>query len=331
MVVDRTHARAAPASREDPDPVRRAIRRGLSSTPKMLPPILFYDAKGSELFEAITALPEYYPTRTERAILQAHADEIVEAARKERKLEIVELGAGSSAKTRVLLRALVQRQGATSFVPVDVSPGTMLAEVPKLEAEIPGVRVRPLVAENEAALRQLPASKDARLFLFLGSSIGNYDPAEAARFLSHVRKAMRPEDRLLLGTDMVKDVDVLHAAYNDAAGVTAAFNLNVLARLNREFDGTFDLARFEHRAFYNEGDQRIEMHLVSASPQEAQLRALGLTVAFEEGESIHTENSHKYTLPDVDALAHRAGLRIDRTWADREGWFTLHLLERGSR
>lgn len=306
--------------------IAKLVRRGLTATPKTLPPVLFYDAEGSALFEEITRTPEYYLTRLEKRIFEANADEILRAANGHGPLSLVELGAGSAQKTRVLLRSLVRHQGPASYVPIDVSPDAILTQAEALEREIEGLRVQPIVGDNVDVLQRLSTAGPARLLLFIGSSIGNYEPHDAARFLREVRDHMRPQDRLLLGTDLVTEGFLLHAAYNDAAGVTARFNLNALARLNREYGADFDLAGFAHRAFFDAPRRRVEMHLVSLRAQRVRIPKLDLDLALARGETIHTENSYKYTHDDVRQLAAQSGLLLDRTWTDENGWFGVHLL-----
>lgn len=297
----------------------RDVRAGLLGSPKRLPPVWFYDAAGSELFERITETPEYYLTRTERGILEAHAPDMLGPGP---LLEVVELGAGSAAKTRLLLDALLARQGAATFRPVDISPRALQLACNGL-AGIRGLRVAPVLGRNRPSLASLPR-RGRRLVLFLGSSLGNFEPAEAVRFLADVRAALAPGDALLLGTDMVKDAAVLHRAYNDAAGWNAAFNKNLLARVNRELGGRFDLERVEHRARFVPGASRVEMHLVSLAGQRVPIAALGAEAVFGDAEGVHTENSYKYTPAVVEGLARRAGLGLERSWYDARGWFGVH-------
>ncbi|HJU84594.1 MAG TPA: L-histidine N(alpha)-methyltransferase [Holophagaceae bacterium] len=301
------------------------VRQGLSATPKRLPPWLFYDAEGSRLFEAITELPEYYPTRTERDILQAHAAEVIMAAADgaDGDLSLVELGAGTATKTRLLIEALLARQGRAVYAPIDVSVSALGIAQAELEARYPSLEVRPLAMTYEEGFLRLPGIPGRRLVLFLGSSVGNFDPPAAAAFLDRLRASLAPGDALLLGTDLAKDPAVLVPAYDDAQGVTAAFNLNLLARLNRELEADFDLAAFRHLALWNEAASRIEMHLVSTRAQRALLRALDLEFAFGAGERLHTENSYKFT-PAMTAEVLR-GYHLERSWTDGRAWFALHL------
>src|SRR5271154_4142232 len=267
------------------------VLNGLTGRPKTLSPWLFYDEAGSRLFEEITELPEYYVTRTERQILAKHAAEIVAAAAGGRDLSIIELGAGTATKTGLLLDAAVAQQGSVTYYPIDVSETALEEARTRLEEELPEVTVEPVVADYTEGMRQNAASRSGRrLVLYIGSSIGNFSPADAVEVLRGVRAQLLPGDCLLLGTDMVKDVDTLLAAYDDAAGVTARFNLNVLVRINRELDANFNPKLFRHQARWNEQNSRIEMHLESLLAQKVLLRALDTEVRFALGETIHTEN-----------------------------------------
>ena len=318
--------------------VAAAVRAGLTCVPKRLPAWLFYDQAGSQLFEAITELPEYYLTRTERSILAAHAQEMIAQAATPilpptpngAHLRIAELGAGSAEKTRLLLKAAVERQGTVVYEPVDVSATALEVARERIEGEIPSVLVTPRVADytrgNGHGLELKPAGEDERtLVLYIGSSIGNFEPCEALRVLKRVRAGLRPGDGLLLGVDLVKDDALLLAAYDDAAGVTAEFNLNMLARLNRELAGEFDLKRFAHRAEWNEAESRMEMHLESLCDQQVRLAALNLDVEFAEGERIHTENSYKYRPGQAEAALAEAGFATVGSWTDKRGWFGVYL------
>jgi len=303
-----------------------AVRAGLGSRPRRLPPWLFYDEAGSRLFDAITELPEYYLTRTERSILLHASEEIVERASEGRRLRIAELGAGSADKTRLLLKAAVARQGKVVYEPVDVSTSALEAARQRIEREIPGVHVAPQVLDYTHGLELEPAGADERrLVLYIGSSIGNFEPHEAARLLGRVRSGLRPGDGLLLGVDLVKEDSILLAAYNDVAGVTAAFNRNLLIRLNRELGGDFDPEAFAHCAVWNEAESRIEMHLESLVAQRVRLAALDLDVDFAAGERMHTENSYKYLARDMEALLAEAGFATAAHWTDERGWFGVWL------
>jgi dimethylhistidine N-methyltransferase len=311
-----------------------AVRDGLSSRPKRLPPWLFYDQAGSRLFDEITERPEYYPTRTERGILAMHADRIVALAAQPAefrpagsnpsRLRITELGAGSADKTRLLLAAAVARQGTVVYEPVDVSASALDAARERIEREIAGVAVSPRVMDYTHEFELAPTG-DRRLVLYIGSSIGNFDPWQAAELLSGVRSGLKSGDGFLLGADLVKDEPTLLAAYDDAAGVTADFNLNLLTRLNRELGADFDLDSFEHRAIWNVPESRIEMHLESRIAQRVWLDALDLAVDFAAGETIHTENSYKYRPGQPEAMLTAAGFTPVETWTDAPGWFAVCL------
>ncbi len=305
----------------------RDVRAGLLAPTKRLPCVWFYDEEGSRLFDEICETPEYYPTRTEAAILAAHAHEIVASV--PRRVEVVELGSGSARKTRLLLDALLLRQPRVRYVPVDVSRTALEASAEALIADYADVDVWGVVAEYHAGLHALPDAQGAhRLFLWLGSNIGNFDRDGAAEFLSLVRSHLRPQDRLLVGVDLRKGRATLEAAYDDAAGVTAKFNLNLLARVNAELGADFDVDGFRHRATYDERLGRIEMHLVSTRAQRVTVRALGITVDFADGEAMHTENSYKYSDAEIGALAAAAGLRVEHTFTDARRWFADVLFRR---
>jgi dimethylhistidine N-methyltransferase len=297
-----------------------AVIDGLSRPQKTLPCRFFYDARGSELFEEITRLPEYYPTRTEAAILEAHAGEMVDTV--PRGGALVEFGSGSSLKTEILLRHL-PRLGC--YVMIDVSASALDEAAARLSSRFPTLDVRPIVGDFSFPMA-LPADVAARpkTGFFPGSTIGNFTPAEALRLLRVFRAVLSPGGRLIVGADLRKDARTLVLAYNDAAGVTAAFNLNLLVRINRELGGDFDLAAFRHEAIYNPREGRIEMHLVSTRPQEAAV--LGRRFRFREGETIHTENSYKYSIPQFQDLARSAGWQPSRVWTDGKALFSVHEL-----
>ena len=310
-------------------PVAAAVRQGLAAHRKWLPAWLFYDADGSLLFDKITRLPEYYLTRTERDILAARAAEIVAQAAGDAphaRLRIAELGAGSADKTRLLLRAAVERQGTLIYEPVDVSSSALQEARERIEREIAGVHVLPRVMNYTEGLDFYPAAAgERRMLLYIGSSIGNFEPDEAADVLGIVRAGLSDGDTLLLGVDLRKDESTLLAAYNDAAGTTARFNLNMLARLNRELDANFDLGAFAHRALWNAAESRIEMHLESLAAQKVRIAGLDLDVTFAEGERIHTENSYKYAPGQAEAMLAAAGFTPESRWTDARGWFAVHL------
>jgi L-histidine N-alpha-methyltransferase len=303
-----------------------AVSEGLLSRPKWLPSWLFYDSAGSQLFDRITALPEYYLTRTERAIFADFADEIIGLAAHGDALRIVELGAGSADKTRLLLQAAVDRQDTVVYEPVDVSASALEEAQRRIEREIPGVVVSPRVEDYSRSFELDEAAiGERRLVLYIGSSIGNFEPDEAARLLSRVRAALAPGDAMLLGVDLVKDRATLLAAYDDAAGVTADFNLNLLARLNRELGADFDLTSFAHRAVWNAAHARIEMHLVSRKRQRVKISALDLRIDFAPGETIHTENSYKYRPGQVEDILQTACFTPAKTWMDEHERFAVCL------
>lgn len=301
--------------------VARAVHNGLTHRPKSLPPFLFYDAAGSTLFEQITHLPEYYLTRTERQILLEHAHEIAQAAG---EVAVVELGAGTAFKTGILLDALLQRQARLLYRPIDISR-TALDEARLRLNNRPGLDVRPIVADFAAALPRLRAIAGRKLVLYIGSSIGNFDPPQARSLLRSVAANLQPGDLLLLGADMVKPAAILLAAYDDPQGVTAAFNKNILVRINRELAAGFDVDTFRHLAIWNERESRIEMHLESMIKQQVYIGALELALRFQKGESIHTENSHKFTSEAVTALLRDGGFTPLQRWSDQREWFTLSL------
>jgi L-histidine N-alpha-methyltransferase len=296
------------------------VRRGLGARPRSLPPKYFYDAEGSRLFEEITRLPEYYPTRVEEGLLVGLAPALM---RDLAPRDVVELGSGFSLKTRRLLQA----RGGTPlrYTPVEVDQTTVAASAERLIDEDPALQVHAVVGDFERHLVHVPAPSGRRLVLFLGSTIGNLDAAERQALLVQIRQLLRRGDRLLLGVDLVKDIAVLEAAYNDAAGVTAAFNRNVLRVVNRALGGDFVPERFRHHAFYNVAEHRIEMHLISDRPQTVRIRAIDLTVSFEAGESIWTESSYKFTRPAVRAMLGAAALRLDRWYTDTGQRFALAL------
>jgi L-histidine N-alpha-methyltransferase len=294
---------------------------GLTARPKTLAPKWFYDERGSELFEKITLLPEYYPTRAERVILHAAAGEIAEATG---AAALVELGSGSSDKTRLLLDALRDAGTLRSYVPLDVSESALIAAANRLLVSYPGLSVTAVVSDFEEHLR-LPAADGPRLVAFLGSTIGNLLPAQRAAFLARLRAGLRAGDALLLGTDLVKDPAVLVAAYDDPAGVTAAFNKNVLAVLNAELGANFDRDAFEHVAIWDAGAEWIEMRLRSVQDQQVTLPAIGLAVDFAAGEEMRTEVSAKFRRGGVEAELAAAGFAMRSWWTDDEAQFGLSL------
>lgn len=317
---------ALPIGDEILEQVALAVRDGLAARPKTLPAWLFYDQAGSALFEQITELNEYYLTRTERSIFREHGPEILSLAGEGRRLRIVELGAGSAEKTRLLLEAALDRQGSVVYEPIDVSATALEAARERLERELPEVEIEPRVMDYTRELELLPVDSDERqLVLYIGSSIGNFEPVEAIHLLRRVGGRLRPGDCLLLGLDLHKDLETLIAAYNDAAGVTAEFNLNVLRRLNRELGADFELETFAHRAVWNEGASRIEMHLESRIDQRVRVAALDLEIDFAAGETIHTENSYKFPAGGAEAMLFAAGFTPVATWTDSRQWFAVSL------
>ncbi|MGD1879944.1 MAG: L-histidine N(alpha)-methyltransferase [Kiloniellaceae bacterium] len=307
-----------PAAGEARAAFGRSVQAGLGAAPKTLEAKYFYDARGSQLFDAITALEEYYPTRAEAALLRHHAEAIAGFAGDEASL--IEFGSGSSVKTRILLDAL---PALRCYVPIDISGEHLQATAEKLAADYDGLPIVPVHADYTSAFA-LPAAVPAggRVGFFPGSTIGNFDPDAAIAFLRQARRLLGAGSRFLVGADLQKDAARLIAAYDDAKGVTAAFNLNLLRRINRELDGDFDLAAFRHEARYDAGRGRIEMHLVSL--QDQSVRIAGRRFGFAAGESIHTENSYKYTLESFAALARDGGWRVDAQWRDPDGLFSLH-------
>ncbi len=291
---------------------------GLSASPKRLPPKYFYDGVGSQLFERITEQPEYYPTRSEIGILRKHARDIAKLV--PQGAALVEFGSGSSKKARILLRAL---RPLAAYVPVDICGEMIEQEAAELRPDFPGLQVLPVTADitQNFALPEPAQMAPVRVGFFPGSTIGNFEPHEAAAFLRNAARILGPNATLIVGADLIKDVEVLNAAYNDAAGVTASFNLNLLTRINRELGGTFKLDSFEHHAFYNRERHRIEMHLASLKRQK--VKVAGETIEFRAGETIHTENSYKYSVESLGALARGAGWRPASVWTDERQYFSI--------
>ena len=324
----------APLPLTDTNPAALAAYHGLTASPRTLPPWLFYDERGSRLFEEITALPEYYLTRTERALFRQHADETVTLAAGGGELSIVELGAGTAAKTGILLAAALRRQNKLLYQPVDVSASCLDEACSSLERQLPGLTVQPQLANYTVELLNLQRQPGARILaLYIGSSIGNFTPAEAVDILSILRAQLEPGDSLLLGTDLApgagKSVEDLLAAYDDAQGITAAFNLNILGRLNRDLGSDFNVHQFAHQAGWNEQESRIEMHLESLCVQVVHLPATAETPAatlhFAQGETIHTENSYKFTQESIAALLSLSGFEPTRSVTDPRQLFTVTL------
>ncbi len=327
----------------DRDGVRAAVRDGLwrPRGQRRLPPWLFYDDVGSQLFDEITTLPEYYPTRVERQIFERCAGDIVDAALANldsgddiglgttAAMPVVELGAGSAEKTQVLLRALAERLPLIRYLPVDVSQAALDDAVARLAEALPHVAVQPIQARYADAWPAI-ARVGPRLVLWIGSSIGNFADDDAIELLQGVRRALVPGGRLLLGADRKKDLAVLLPAYDDARGVTAAFNKNVLVRINRELQADFDVDGFAHRAVWNEAASQMEMHLESLAPQRVHIRRLAMNgapfvVDFAAGERIHTESSIKYDDARIAAILGAAGFALEHSFSDDDGWFGVHL------
>lgn len=303
------------------------VRRGLTARRKWLAPRWFYDDLGSSLFDSICFLPEYYVMRAEAEALTSHVDDIADALGQHARL--VELGSGMARKTRILLDAITTRQRELEYVPVDVDAAILERSSRDLLAEYPDLRITAICsdfARPSLALAKLPRARGRVVVLFLGSTIGNLDPDDAVAMLGDLRQSLRTGDALLLGADLRKDLGVLEPAYNDALGVTAAFNLNVLQRINRELGGDFRLGEFAHHAFYNAESGRIEMHLVSKRVQSVRIASLGLAIDFAADESIHTESSYKHDDETIAALAAASGFSVRRVWTDARRWFADVLL-----
>ena len=316
--------RARPALRDAATEVFAADAiAGLTAATKRLSPKYFYDTAGSQLFEEITRLPEYYPTRAELGILHGHAASLAALAPKNAVL--IEFGAGSAAKAKILLNAAPH---VSAYVPVDISAEFLVDEARRLERDIPRVAVHPVAADFTQAF-DLPAAvrRQPRVGFFPGSTIGNFEPTEATEFLRQAALILGPGASFIVGADRVKDEATLHAAYNDAAGVTAQFNLNLLSRMNRELGADFDLDAFEHTAPFNRAKSRIEMHLRARTAQQVHL--LDHTITFAAGETIHTECSHKFTVESFTALANAAGWTVSEVLSDARGYFSVYVLTQG--
>ena len=302
------------------------VVQGLSKVPKTLPCRYFYDDRGSQLFEQITDLPEYYPTRTEQAILEHHAMEIAQLTG---SCELVELGSGSSRKTRLLLEAYTKLHSQLQYCPIDVSSGILKETALELLQQYPKLKVCGLAGTYEQALAELPPrEQENRMLIFLGSTIGNLNAAECEQFLHQIQQALKPGEFFLLGVDLQKEVAIIEAAYNDAEGVTAAFNLNLLNHLNWRFHGNFDLKQFEHWAFYNPVQHQIEMHLRSLRNQTVTFQALEFKTQLQAGETIRTEISRKFHLPSLIATLEHHALQPLQVWTDSQAWFGLLLCQR---
>ena len=312
----------------------KEVKLGLSAKSKYLKPKYFYDDIGSELFEEMCRQPEYYLTQIEASILETYSSTIAEMQGNGSQT-IIELGSGSSLKTRILLKAFLgPKQKSIYYFPIDISHSVLQDTVKMLKKEFPGLQVIGLQADylyGVEKAKEFLLNKDIsgeKVILFLGSSIGNFEIKEAESFLKALVDRMNKGDSLLVGFDLHKSEKILNRAYNDSAGITAKFNLNILARINKELGGEFDLTLFKHHAFYNREKRRIEMHLVSTCKQQIYIREIGKTFDFEVGESIHTENSYKYTLNQIDALAKRCNLKVKKHFLDRNRWFDLAMFKR---
>jgi L-histidine N-alpha-methyltransferase len=313
------------------------VERGLAAQSKYVSPKYLYDEVGSQLFEQICLQPEYYLTRTEASILNKHAPVISKLLGS--NIEIIELGSGSSSKTAILLSYLSLQKKRIYYFPIDISSSILMESTRRLKSQFPNISIIGIRSDYNLGIDKAAAAAagcmsaernqeipDMKLLLFLGSSIGNFELIEARSLLGSVRKKLHTNDLLLVGFDLQKDESVLNAAYNDKAGITAKFNLNLLARINKELDGNLELGKFEHHAFYSREQQRMEMHLVSKTDQQLYIGALGKTFAIRKGESIHTENSYKYTLNQIAALADDCSFTLEKNFMDKNRWFNVALL-----
>lgn len=305
---------------EQRDSLADDVRNGLARTPRELPPKLFYDERGSELFEEITQLPEYYLTRAERSLLEQRISEIIAAVK---PCSLVELGAGSATKTRIILDEMRRSGCAECYVPVDVSKDFLEATGIQLRADYPDVRIQPLVSDITEPF-VLPPLTSPTLVAFLGSTIGNFPREQAVRLLSHIASEMGSADRFLLGADMIKDPAIINRAYNDSRGVTAAFNLNILERLNRELGADFPITDYEHHAFYSSDQHRVEMHLIARRAHKVTIPEIG-EISLEKGESIRTELSYKYDRTILEDILCASGLKIDKWMPASDDSFALAL------
>ncbi|MFC4794082.1 L-histidine N(alpha)-methyltransferase [Hymenobacter endophyticus] len=306
------------------------VRAGLSKPFKALSSMYFYDDEGSRLFQQIMALPEYYPTRTEFALLTRHQAAIGQVLRPQNPDEhffLLELGAGDGLKTKILLRQLLESNARFTYVPVDISEAALDGLAASLRAELPALRVEPVVADYADALRLMASRPGRKAVLFLGSNIGNFFPEDRHAFLSNLARPLTPDDRLLVGFDLQKDPRRIRAAYDDEQGVTAAFNFNLLHRLNRELGADFDLGHWQHYTDYDPMSGAVRSFLVSTRAQTVQFTALDWQVEFAAWEMIHTENSYKFTRPAITALAREAGLHVQQIFTDEQDFFADVLLQ----
>jgi len=300
------------------------VRAGLTATPKRIPCRFFYDEAGSQIFEEICELPEYYLTRAESEILQDRAQDV--AQRFSLPISLVELGSGSSTKTRILIEALLREYDSLSYIPIDISPSALEASAPQLLDDYKHLEIRAIAGEYQDGLRWIRSeTQRPKLILWLGSSIGNLDRPGAESFVSNLRTGMNLEDRLLLGIDLRKDREALESAYDDSSGVTARFNRNLLMRINRELGGHFDPEAFDFQATYDEVAGNVVSQLRSRRDQTVRIANLDLDVAFEAGEMIHTENSFKYSRAEIDALARCTGFAVEEHWLDAKNRFSVNL------
>jgi L-histidine Nalpha-methyltransferase len=307
------------------------VREGLRSSKKKLKPIYLYDEIGSLLFEKICLQPEYYLTRTERIILRDFSPNIVKI-QNDNHISILELGSGSSDKTRILLEYFLSKQKPLYYFPIDVSPSILYDTIHKLSSDLSHLNIKGIASdylEGILKVRDFINSNqnvpNKKLILFLGSSIGNFEPNEAINFLRIIKNTMNIQDTLLIGFDLQKNIKTIEAAYNDRAGITAKFNLNLLTRINTELGGDFNVKDFEHLAYYNDNKSRMEMHLLSKSDQQVKIRSLSETFTFKQNETIHTENSYKYTLRQISVLADDSGFKLEKNFIDKKNWYDLAL------
>jgi len=298
------------------------VRESLLNQPRSLSPKYFYDERGSELFDQICSTPEYYPTRTENSLLEKYAPDIINKTKPE---QILELGSGYSVKTRRLFDACQDVSHNCSYAPFDVCEEALVESAKKLAEEYQWLNLKPLLGDYNAGLGNLPTANGSHLYVFLGSTIGNFERHEATAFIQELYKVMRVGDHFLIGVDRVKENDVLHAAYNDAQGITAEFNLNVLHVLNRELHANFDIDEFTHSATFNTDKERIEMRLISNSTQKVQINKLNESIHFEEGEHILTEISQKYTHSGIEEMLTAANFSITDHYEDEDAYFSLVL------
>lgn len=301
--------------------MRLEVIEGLMREQKVLPAKYFYDHIGSQLFEQITQQPEYYPTRTELAILEQHRAEIAQSIGDVHTL--IEYGSGSSRKIQMLLETFTHLD---TYMPIDISKDFLMESARQLSERYPALHIKAVCGDYSQAISLPVEESQKRVIFFPGSTIGNFEPEEAMHFLRHSSRILESGDGFLIGVDLKKSTDVLERAYNDAAGVTAAFNLNMLTHLNQMLDGTFDVTRFEHHAFYNEEKGRIEMHLQSQLDQLVQVG--DVTVPFKQGETVHTENSYKYSKEEFETLARQSGFHPVNCWIDDDKRFSVHYLEK---